>query len=157
MLELVSHSPEQTGELGARLGELAQPGDVVLLAGNLGSGKTCLTQGIAWGLGIKEYASSPSFVLAREYHGRLALYHMDFYRLDRVEEIVDLGIEEYLYSDGVTVIEWANKGTAALPADNLLIRMGYISETERALTLEAKGERYLQLLESLRQSLRTWN
>src|SRR4030043_1317588 len=88
-LKLVARSPEQTQHLGKLLGELAQSGDVFLLTGNLGSGKTCLTQGIAWGLGVKEYAFSPSFVIMREYHGRFTIYHIDFYRLDRLEEIAN--------------------------------------------------------------------
>lgn len=156
-LELTSHSPEQTQRLGSRLGELAQAGDVFLLIGNLGSGKTCLTQGIAWGLGVKEYAFSPSFVLIREYHGRLTLYHIDFYRLDRIEEIVDLGLDEYLYGNGVCVIEWAEKGMAALPQENLTIKLSYISEMERSIVLEPKGERYQQILESLSSDFKEWN
>ena len=76
-LDLVSHSPEQTQQLGEHLGELARPGDIILLVGALGTGKTCMVQGIARGLGVTEYAFSPSFVIAREYHGRLPLYHVD--------------------------------------------------------------------------------
>lgn len=156
-LKFISHSPEQTRRLGSRLGELAQAGDVFLLIGNLGSGKTCLTQGIAWGLGVKEYAFSPSFVLVREYHGRLTLYHIDFYRLDRIEEIVDLGLDEYLYGNGVCVIEWAEKGMAALPQENLTIELSYISETERSIVLEPRGARYHQILASLSLDLKEWN
>jgi tRNA threonylcarbamoyladenosine biosynthesis protein TsaE len=86
-LEITSRSPEETQKIGGRIGEVAQPGDMFLLVGQLGAGKTCLTQGIAWGLGIKEYAASPSFMLIRELYGRLPLYHIDFYRLDHLEEI----------------------------------------------------------------------
>jgi len=114
-LKLNSHSPQQTQLLGSYLGKLAQKGDVFLLVGDLGTGKTCLVQGIAYGLDIKEYAFSPSFVLVREYHGRLPLYHIDFYRLDHFKEIADLGLEEYLYNDGVCVVEWADKGLQILP------------------------------------------
>ena len=156
-LQLISHSPEQTQRLGVHLGELAQVGDVFLLTGSLGSGKTCLTQGIAWGLGVKEYAFSPSFVIVREYHGRLPLYHIDFYRLDRIEEIVDLGLDEYFYGNGVCVIEWAEKGITVLPQENLLIRLSYISDTERSLSLEPKGKRYSELLKSLNLDLKTWS
>ena len=88
-LELTSHSPEQTQKFGVRLGELALPGDIFLLVGGLGAGKTCLTQGIAWGLGIKEYAASPSFMVVRDLYGRLPLYHIDLYRLNHIEEIVE--------------------------------------------------------------------
>ncbi len=156
-LSLVSHSPEQTQELGRRLGRLAQAGDVFLLAGNLGSGKTCLTQGIAWGGGVKEYAFSPSFVLVREYHGRLPLYHIDLYRLERIEEIVDLRLEEYLYGQGLCVIEWAEKGMEVMPEEHLLIKLDYISPAERSLSLEPKGSHYQQLLELLEKELETWN
>lgn len=156
-VRLISHSTEQTQRLGIRLGELAQAGDVFLLIGNLGSGKTCLTQGIGWGLGIKEYAFSPSFVIAREYHGRLPLYHLDFYRLDRIEEVLNLGFDEYFYGRGVCVIEWADKGLAALPRDNLSVRISYLSDTERSIRLESKGKHYSELLKSLNLDLETWS
>lgn len=156
-MPLVSHSPEQTQDLGRRLGKLAQGGDVFLLTGNLGSGKTCLTQGIAWGLGVKEYAFSPTFVLVREYHGRLPLYHIDLYRLDRIEEIVDLMLEEYLYGEGLCVIEWAEKGIDVMPEEHLLVKLDYISATERSLSLEPRGGRYEQLLRSLEKELGKWN
>jgi tRNA threonylcarbamoyladenosine biosynthesis protein TsaE len=156
-LKIVSRSAEQTQRLGRRLGELAQSGDVFLLIGNLGSGKTCLTQGIAWGLGVKEYAFSPSFVIIREYHGRLTLYHIDFYRLDRLEEIAALGLDEYLYGKGVCVVEWADKGIAVLPDEHLLINLSYVSDTERAVSLETKGARYIELLKLLDAEFKTWN
>lgn len=156
-LQLVSHSPEQTQDLGRLLGKLAQAGDIVLLVGNLGSGKTCLTQGIAWGLGVEEYAFSPTFILVREYHGRLPLYHIDLYRLDRIEEIIDLTLEEYLYGEGVCVIEWAEKGKEVLPGENLLIKLDYLSPTERSFSLEPHGERYEQLMQSFKAKLKTWN
>src|SRR4030042_4739399 len=154
-LKLISGSLEQTQRLGRRLGELAQAGDVFLLTGNLGSGKTCLTQGIAWGLGVKEYAFSPSFVIIREYHGRLTLYHLDFYRLDSLEEIADVGLEEYLYGNGVCVIEWADKGLQILPQDRLLITLDYepALETERAICLRPQGKRYFELVDQLKSTL----
>ncbi|MFC2049875.1 tRNA (adenosine(37)-N6)-threonylcarbamoyltransferase complex ATPase subunit type 1 TsaE [Chloroflexota bacterium] len=155
-VQLISRSPEQTQHLGTYLGKLAKTGDVLLLTGNLGNGKTCLTQGIAWGLDIKEYAFSPSFVIVREYHGRLPLYHIDFYRLNRIEEIVDLGLDEYLYGKGVCVVEWAEKGMAVLPKEHLLINLSYISDTERTISLEPKGHRYTQILKSLNSDLKTW-
>ncbi|HIE17175.1 MAG TPA: tRNA (adenosine(37)-N6)-threonylcarbamoyltransferase complex ATPase subunit type 1 TsaE [Dehalococcoidia bacterium] len=153
VVQLNSRSPEQTQLLGKHLGELAQVGDIFLLIGHLGSGKTCLTQGIAWGLGIEEYAFSPSFVIVREHYGRLPLYHIDFYRLDRIEEIMDLGLDEYLYGDGVCVIEWADKGIALLPRENLTIRLSYISDTERSIRLQPRGKRYSELLKALSLSL----
>ena len=154
---LISHSARQTQSLGRQLGKHAQAGDVYLLTGNLGAGKTCLTQGIAWGLGVKEYAFSPSFIIAREYHGRLLLYHIDLYRLDRIEEIVDLGLDEYFYGGGICVIEWAEKGITVLPQENLLVKLSYISDTERSLSLEPQGKRYSQLLKFLNLDLEIWN
>jgi len=156
-LQLISHSPEQTQRLGVQLGKFAQGSDVFLLSGSLGSGKTCLTQGISRGLGIKEYAFSPSFVIAREHYGRLPLYHIDLYRLDHIEEIADLGLDEYFYGKGVCVVEWAEKGTTVLPQENLLINLSYISDTERSLSLEPEGKRYSQLLKSLNLDLKIWS
>lgn len=150
-LEIVSQSPEQTQKLGRRLGESALPGDVFLLVGELGAGKTCLTQGIAWGLGIKEYAMSPSFVIMRELYGRLPLYHVDLYRLDHLEEIVDLGLDEYFYGRGICVVEWAEKALSILPQKHLLIRINYLSDTGRSFKMEPSGQRYLELVEQLRK------
>jgi tRNA threonylcarbamoyladenosine biosynthesis protein TsaE len=149
-LELITHSPEQTQELGKRLGKIALAGDVVLLVGKLGAGKTCLTQGIAWGLGIKEYAASPSFVLVRELYGRLPLYHIDFYRLENPEEIAELGLDEYFYGKGVSVVEWAEKALELLPPENLLTEMEYVAENERRLHLKASGQRYREMLAQLK-------
>jgi tRNA threonylcarbamoyladenosine biosynthesis protein TsaE len=149
-LEITSRSPEETQALGARLGKLARPGDCFLLVGKLGAGKTCLTQGIARGLGIREYAASPSFVVVRELYGKLPLYHMDFYRLDNLEEIADLGLDDYLYGQGVSVVEWAEKGLSLLPPEHLLIEMSYLSDTGRRLKLKASGKRYNELLAELK-------
>jgi tRNA threonylcarbamoyladenosine biosynthesis protein TsaE len=149
-LKLITHSPEETRELGVGLGELARPGDICLLSGDLGVGKTCLTQGIAWGLGSQEYALSPTFVLMREIHGRLPLYHIDLYRLDRIEEISDLGLDDYLYGNGLCVIEWAEKGFSVLPAGHLLIKIEYRSDTERSFHFFPRGKRYQELLDQLR-------
>jgi len=150
-VKLISRSPEQTQKLGVRLGELALPGDIFLLVGGLGTGKTCLTQGVAWGLNIQEYTMSPSFVLVRELHGRLPLYHIDLYRLDHLEEIADLGLDDYLYGDGVCVIEWAEKGLSLLPAERLLIEISYLSDTERTFQIKPNGQRYMEMLTQLEQ------
>ena len=154
-LKLNSYSPEQTKLLGSHLGELVQEGDVFLLVGKLGTGKTCLVQGIAHGLGIKEYAFSPSFIIVREYYGRLPLYHIDFYRLDHIKEIADLGLEEYLYGNGLCVVEWAEKGLQVLPQKNLLITLNYAlsCETERIISLKPQGDHYLELVRQLEFNL----
>lgn len=151
VLQMKSHSPEQTQLLGKRLGEIVLEGDVLLLEGELGTGKTCLIQGIAHGLGIKQYAFSPSFVLIREYYGRLPLYHIDLYRLNNIEEIDELGLEEYLYGNGICVIEWAKKGLPVLPRNYLLIELNYVStyETQRDISLCPRGKRYLDLMQQL--------
>jgi tRNA threonylcarbamoyladenosine biosynthesis protein TsaE len=157
-LKLNSHSPEQTQILGSYLGKLARKADVFLLTGELGTGKTCLVQGIARGLNVREYAFSPSFVIVRQYLGRLPLYHIDFYRLDCIEEIADLGLEDYFCGDGVCVVEWAEKGLQVVPQDNLLISIHYlpVSHTGRSIRLEPQGERYNELIEQLKKETEFW-
>jgi len=149
--ELISRSPEQTQRFGVRIGKLALPGDIFLLVGSLGTGKTCLTQGIAWGLNIKEYTLSPSFVIMRELYGRLPLYHIDLYRLDHIEEIEELGLDEYLYGNGVCVVEWAEKGLSVLPTEHLLIQISYLSDTERSFQIKPSGKRYSEILAQLKE------
>jgi tRNA threonylcarbamoyladenosine biosynthesis protein TsaE len=149
LFKVVSRNPEQTQKLGFRLGKLASPGDIFLLVGNLGTGKTCLTQGIANGLDIQEYTHSPSFVLMREYQGRLPLYHVDLYRLDNIGEIVNLGLDEYLEGKGLCVIEWADKGMTVLPQNHLLIKLSHAAENERKFEFEPHGERYKKMIKSL--------
>jgi tRNA threonylcarbamoyladenosine biosynthesis protein TsaE len=151
-VELISHGPEETQEIGRHMGQLAGAGDVLLLTGELGAGKTCLTQGIAWGLGIEEYALSPTFVIMREMHGRLPLYHMDLYRLDHIEETQDLGLDDYFYGGGVSVVEWAEKAAALMPPAHLAIEISYISDTERRLRLKPRGSHYEELVVRLAKS-----
>jgi len=145
-LEIVSDSPRVTHQIGANLAGRFRAGDIIFLVGNLGAGKTCLVQGIARGLGISEFAQSPSFVLAREHYGRLPLYHIDLYRLDNLEEIADLGLDDYFFGNGVSAVEWAEKGEAVLPSEHLLIRIDYITDNQRTLKLIACGERYQELV-----------
>ena len=152
-LKFITHSAEQTQKVGISIGKLAEPGDIFLLIGELGAGKTCLTQGIAYGLDIQEYTLSPSFVIMRELHGRLPLYHMDFYRLENIAEISDLGLDDYLFGKGVCVIEWANKGLTVLPEDHLLIRIDYLADNERSFVIEPRGERYIRMVKQLRETI----
>jgi tRNA threonylcarbamoyladenosine biosynthesis protein TsaE len=152
-LKLITHSPEETQELGKSIGKLALPGDIYLLTGQLGAGKTCLTQGIAWGLDIHEYTLSPTFVIMRELYGRLPLYHIDFYRLDNIAEISDLGLDDYLYGDGICVIEWAEKGQAVLPDEHLAIHISYSSDTERSFEIKPEGKRYVKMMTQLKESV----
>jgi len=153
---LVSSSAKQTQRLGRHLGSLAQAGDVFLLIGGLGAGKTCLTQGIALGLGVEDAATSPSFVVVNQYKGRLPLYHIDLYRLDRIEEVIDLGLDDYLFGKGVCVVEWANKAQGVLPQEHLLIEISIITDSSRSLFLNPRSERYEALLSQLEKRTRRW-
>ena len=147
MPELITYSPEQTQELGKALGAAARAGDVFLLEGSLGAGKTCLTQGILWGLGGDEYARSPTFVLMAEYRARLTLYHIDLYRLDSVDEIQELGLDEYLQGQGVCVVEWADKARGLFPRKHMSIRLEVLDENTRRVGLAADDERHRSLID----------
>lgn len=153
-LELVSSSPAQTHLLGSHIGSLAERGDTVLLTGELGTGKTCLIQGIAEGLGVKERAFSPSFVIVREYHGRMPLYHIDLYRLDTLDELADLGLDEYIGAGGVTAVEWAERGSGILPQDALHVHLGYVRQVagQRQIRVEGIGSRHAFLAGQLREA-----
>ena len=151
MVEIISHSPAQTQKIGTNLGKMAGPGDLFLLSGQLGAGKTCFTQGIAIGLSIMDYVSSPTFVLVKEYKGRIPLYHIDFYRLDNITDLIDLGLDDYIYGSGVCVIEWAEKGLPILPGECLGLKLEYLSDNERKLTFEAGSDRYLKLIDELKK------
>jgi tRNA threonylcarbamoyladenosine biosynthesis protein TsaE len=151
VLDTISHSAEQTRRLGRRLGELIEPGDLILLSGPLGSGKTCFAQGVAVGLGIEEIVNSPTFALVNEYRGRLPLYHMDFYRLERPDEIADLGFSEYWSGGAVTIAEWPEQ-VVGLPTDHIMVRFKAISDTKRGLRFEPVGTRYELRVEALRRA-----
>ena len=144
-LSLKSKSPAQTRRIGARLGRLLQAGDIVLLSGELGSGKTCLVQGIAQGLGIPDPVTSKSFVLLGEYEGRLTLYHGDLYRLEDPLEAEELALTEYC-AEGALVVEWADRAWGVFPPEHLLVTLEISGARERDLALEARGERYERLL-----------
>ena len=148
-LNIFSDSPANTRKIGTLIGRMVQAGDVILLTGRLGSGKTCLTQGIARGMGIRDYASSPSFVIMRELYGRFPLYHIDLYRLECREEISDLGLDDYLYGSGVSVVEWADNGMSLLPVENLLIELSYCEGSRRDIRLIPHGGHYKEMLAHL--------
>jgi tRNA threonylcarbamoyladenosine biosynthesis protein TsaE len=156
-IQFISHSSEHTQQLGYSLGQLAQQGDIFLLSGNLGSGKTCLTQGIARGMDIKSTVASPSFVLVREHYGRMPLYHIDLYRLDNIEEIVNLGLEQYFEGDGLCVVEWAEKGLAVFPLEHLLISLEYLTDNQRNISIHTEANRYLKMINELKGKLKDWN
>ena len=155
-MHLTSHSPEETRQVGNLLGQRAQPGDLFLLTGPLGAGKTCLTQGLAWGLGVEGYARSPTFVIITRYRGRLTLHHVDLFRIGSAEEAWDLGLEEYLSGDGVCVVEWADRFPELFPRESTWIALEYgAGESDRLLTIEAETERYERLVGGLHRTVET--
>ena len=151
MFNLETRSVEETITLGKKIGKLLRAGDVVALIGNLGSGKTTLTQGLARGLEvkIKDYVTSPSFTLIKEHRGRLPVYHIDLYRIDDLKEVYGLGYEEYLYGEGVTIIEWADKIKKLLPKEVLIINLEIIGENRRKIKIVPKGRRYQRIVKTL--------
>lgn len=142
-----TYSAEETANLARKLAEKLQPGDVITLNGDLGAGKTTFTKGLARGMGIKRNVNSPTFTIIKEYAGRLPLFHMDVYRLDGEE---DLGFDEYFDSEGVTVIEWAERIKDRLPEERLAVEIRLCSETERTITFKPNGDRYVLLCEELK-------
>nr|WP_320415660.1 tRNA (adenosine(37)-N6)-threonylcarbamoyltransferase complex ATPase subunit type 1 TsaE [Candidatus Contubernalis alkalaceticus] len=154
MYELTAASTQETREVGKKLGMLLATGDIVALFGDLGTGKTVFTQGLAQGLGVHNYVTSPTFVLINEYPGRLPLYHFDVYRLEDPEEILELGYEEYFYGEGVSVIEWAEKIVDYLPHEYLGITLEKTEPLElegRRLAFQPRGKRYVKMVEELIQ------
>jgi tRNA threonylcarbamoyladenosine biosynthesis protein TsaE len=143
-MKKISHSPKETLQLGKSLGSSLIPGDIILLNGDLGAGKTHLTQGICYGVGLDEgsYIRSPTFTLINEYQGKLPIYHIDLYRIDSLEEIYSLGLEEILFNQGITIIEWAEKLRSPKNHKNLIlniqdrieINIEIVSESEREFT-----------------------
>lgn len=145
---------QATQALGNILGQLAQPGHVILLEGELGSGKTTLTQSIGNGLNVdkKYYITSPTFSIIHEYSGRIPLYHMDFYRIGDREEFDELGIEEYLYGDGLSVVEWPERLADLTPDNHLKLHLKISGDTSRTAVISAKGagwDGYLRAIQKL--------
>lgn len=129
-LSIQTRSPEETQQVGRIIGEQSQSGDIYLLTGPLGAGKTCLTQGIGWGLGVAGHPRSPTFVLMTRYEGRLTLHHMDLYRINDPLEAWDMGLEEYLFGEGVCVIEWANQAEELFPENALWVNIDYDNQRQ---------------------------
>ena len=140
-MEFIVRTEEDTINLGKKIGEKLKKGDVVALDGSLAAGKTYLTKGIAKGLGIQEDITSPTFTLISEYSGRFNLYHMDVYRLEGVEDFLDLGTEEMLYGDGVCVIEWSKKVKQALPKNTIYIDIMVNDDNSRKIIINSKDFR----------------
>jgi tRNA threonylcarbamoyladenosine biosynthesis protein TsaE len=155
MFSVITTSPEQTWHIGQMLGARLAAGDTVCLYGDLGAGKTSLSYGIALGLDVKEqYITSPTFTLVNEYQGRVPFYHMDLYRLNDPGELESIGFGEYLESDGVTVIEWAERAGDELPAQCLSIYLSSVDENSREIGFLVEGDRYEKLLSELQTDLK---
>lgn len=146
-IEIISESAEKTWEIARFIGGKLRKGDVLALLGELGSGKTCFTGGLARGLGVDEkyQITSPTFTLINEYPARFKLYHFDVYRLNGYSEFEDLGYEEYFCSDGIVVIEWAEKIVKILPADTFFISFEYLDENKRKIIIKGPKSRLKEL------------
>ena len=155
-LKAESQSAQITQAIGGKLGRMLLPGDVLCLQGELGSGKTCLTQGIARGLGVTLPVTSPTFIIVNEYalpgrHHRL--YHIDLYRVESAADARTTGLEEYLFGHDICVVEWAERVREILPSERLWITLGHLGEARRELEFVASGSRYENLIQSLAAEL----
>jgi tRNA threonylcarbamoyladenosine biosynthesis protein TsaE len=149
-LILHTERPSETRRLGERIGRMLRAGDVVLLAGELGTGKTVLAQGIARGMGVVEPVKSSSFVIMNEYDGRdLRLYHADLYRLEMPEQVAELALDE-LATAGVLVVEWPERAMAEMPSEHLLLRLVYDGAKGRTIEIEGEGQPYEPIIARLR-------
>ena len=136
----LTRSTDETLELAGTVGELLRAGDVVSLVGDLGAGKTVFARGVARALGVTEPVVSPSFTIVREYEGRMPLVHVDVYRIDTVQELYDLGFEEFVRDDGVTLVEWGDMIDGLLPGDRLDVRLAPgATDDERVVEIEGQG------------------
>jgi len=159
VITAATKSVDDTRALAAEVAALAKPGDLIVLAGDLGTGKTAFAQGFARGLGITEPVTSPAFVLVRTYEGRLPLVHLDVYRLDHLQELVDLGISELLDEGAVTLVEWGDAVTPALPADFLEVRLDTGDDAapdDRVVGIRSVGPGWPPRIDALRSALARW-
>jgi len=157
VINMATTSVDDTRALAAEIATLALPGDLLVLAGDLGTGKTAFAQGFARGLGVDEPVTSPAFILVRTYEGRLPFVHLDVYRLDTMQELVDLGIAELLDEGAVTLVEWGDAVAPALPPDFLEVRLE-VTDTadDRLLTVRSVGPAWPPRADALRRALAPW-
>ncbi len=149
-MDIILKGLEETKEFGIKLGSILEGGDILCLNGDLGAGKTTLTKSIGIGLGVEDYITSPTFALINEYTGRNPVYHFDVYRLENVEDLYDLGFDEYFYSNGVSIIEWADKIEKLLPKERIVINIGKSKDIdERLINITGYGNRYMEILKEL--------
>jgi tRNA threonylcarbamoyladenosine biosynthesis protein TsaE len=149
-----TQSTSETIRIGKSIGSLLRSGDVVALAGELGTGKTQFIKGLAAGVGVGKptYISSPSFTLINEYPGKVSFYHIDLYRLRSEKEAEELGLEEYFQGEGITAIEWADKIPSFLPKEILWIHIQYTGKNTRSIEAIGKGKRYEELTKKFKIS-----
>ncbi|RBO99644.1 tRNA (adenosine(37)-N6)-threonylcarbamoyltransferase complex ATPase subunit type 1 TsaE [Rossellomorea aquimaris] len=145
--EIITTSPEETGQFAEKLAAHLKPGAVLTLEGDLGAGKTTFTKGLAKGLGVTKTVNSPTFTIIKEYRGRLPLYHMDVYRLD--DSFEDLGFDEYFEGEGVTVVEWAHLIQDQLPEELLSLSIYREGDSTRRIVLKPYGNRYSELCKEI--------
>lgn len=146
-MEINTKSMEETIAFGEKIGRLLKEKDVLLLDGDLGAGKTTFTKGIGKALGIKKTINSPTFTIMKMYYGRLPLYHLDLYRLNG--EGMDFDLEDYIFGDGVSVIEWPHQAFDLLPEEYLLLEIFRTGDNERKIKITAKGKRYEEIRSEL--------
>ena len=153
MASILSTSAQQTREIGRKLGQHLQPGDLLCLQGDLGAGKTTLTQGIAEGWGSADSVSSPTFVMVNLYRAAdgTPLYHMDAYRIESLPEAAQLGLDDML-AEGALIVEWPERIEALLPKERIWLTLTHISETERQMEISASGTRHEALLQVISKS-----
>jgi tRNA threonylcarbamoyladenosine biosynthesis protein TsaE len=148
---ITTQSPAETQAIGEQLARLCKGGEIICLSGDLGAGKTTFVKGLARGLTIDEKTvNSPTFVIMNIYEGRLPLYHFDFYRFERQEEIGGVGYDEFLYGKGVAVIEWSERFGTLMPPENLAIHLGHAGDQARSIKIIPYGERYQKIAHDLR-------
>lgn len=157
-VELWAETADDTRAVGEALAELLRPRDAVILTGELGAGKTTLVQGIAHGLGVTDRVVSPTFTLVREYHGRLEVAHVDVYRLERIQDVLDLGLEELGDGEAVLLVEWGDAVEEILPADHLTIELAGGKDGEaRRLAFTPDGQTWVERWERLEGALAPWS
>lgn len=146
-----THSAEETVRLGTALSPVVVPGDMIVLSGDLGAGKTTFTQGLAVGLGIAEQVTSPTFLLMKEYlGGRFPLMHMDIYRLEKIQEVIDLGYDEFLDPSYVVVVEWGDRVEPLLPQDHLDVEIRLVEDDVRRITILPRGPQWKSRMDTVR-------
>lgn len=137
MIKITTHSAEETIALGEKIGSLLKPGDIIAMSGTLAAGKTTITKGIAKALGVNDTITSPTFCLISEYEGtKMPLYHMDVYRLDSVEDFINLGVDDMLFGEGVCIIEWSEKVKSELPKNTIWMNIMPEDDGSRIISLD---------------------